>query len=206
MHYLKRYYHLFLPLIILVLLLQNTSCIKEYSIEGMHHDTLPPDTIVTIITPPVTTTPSVINFPQCSFCDSTDEITTGRWGFKVGNTYLCGSDDNSGFIGGPSKTAFTFFGPSACSADTGIVVSVYLPVALDQDRSNLTTNEAAFYYYHHNAPKDILISLHPSVFSVTVQSFINATGIVTGTFNGIAFTADGDTVHITEGRFKAKLH
>jgi hypothetical protein len=189
-----------------MLLLQNTSCIKEYSIEGMRHDTLSSDTLGTILTPPVTTDSSAITFPQCNLCNPSEELSTGHWSFKIGNTFLCGSYTNSGFIGGPSKTAFTFFGPSACSVDTGIVVSVYLPVALDQDQYNIVTNATAFYYYHHTAAKDILISQPPSIFSVTVLSFINATGIVTGTFDGIVFTANGDTVHIANGKFKASLY
>ena len=103
-------------------------------------------------------------------------------------------------------TDFTFFGPSACSVDTGIVVSVYLPVALDRDQFNLTTQQTAFYYYDHNAAADILDSRPTSVFSVTVQSFIYSTGIVTGTFGGTVFKANGDSAIITEGRFIAPLH
>jgi hypothetical protein len=101
---------------------------------------------------------------------------------------------------------FTFFGPSACSVDTGIVVSVYLPVPLDQDRYGLSTDETAFYYYDHNSPNDILDSRHTATFTVVVQSFIYNTGIATGTFNGSVYTVNGDIVQITDGQFKASLH
>jgi hypothetical protein len=200
MKYLRRYYF-FCIFTFLILLLQNIGCIKEYSFEGGNLDSIPTDTLDTVISQP----PTII-FPQCVSCNASNELAIGEWSFKTGGSYLCGSFTNSGFFGGNSKTDFTFFGPSACSVDTGIVVSVYLPIPLDQDRFNLTTDQTAFYYYDHNAPKDILISRPTSVFSVTVQSFIYATGLATGIFSGTAFTANGDTVYITDGRFKAPLH
>ncbi len=200
MKHLKRYYFFFFLFTFTILLLQNTGCSKEYSFEGANRDTIPTDTLDTVVSPPP------ITFPQCTLCNASGEFSTGHWSFKTGNSYLCGSFTNSGFFGGNSKTAFTFFGPSACSVDTGLVVSVYLPLPLDQDRYNLNTSKASFFYYDHNAPKDILISRSTSVFSVTVQNFIYATGIATGTFGGTVFTANGDTVYITDGRFKAPLY
>ncbi len=204
MTYLKRYYLFFFFFAFVILLLQNSSCKKEYSFEGLLNDTMPvnmpADTLDTITSPPA------IIFSQCDFCNATDEILLGHWGFKAGNAYLCGSFSNSGFFSGQSKTSFTFFGPSACSDDTGLVVSVYLPIPLDRDRNDLSTNQTAFYYYDHNSTNDILASRPTSVFSVTVQSFNYATGIATGTFDGIVFTATGDSIRITDGRFKALLH
>jgi len=163
-------------------------------------DTIHNDTLDTIKAPPA------IIFPQCASCKDSSQIALGHWSFKVGDTTLCGSFTNSGFFSGNSKTSFTFFGPSACSVDTGIVVSVYLSVPLNQDRYGLTTDTTAFYYYDHNSPDDILASRHTAVFTVNVQSFINATGIVTGTFSGDVYTAKGDIVHVTDGQYKASLH
>ena len=185
--------------------MQNSGCIKEYSFEGAPPYTVPPDTLKTDTSDTAIYQPVII-FPQCVFCNASDVIDTGQWSFKTAGSYLCGSFTNSGFFSGNSKTAFTFFGPSACSIDTGIVVSVYLSVPLDQDRYNLSTNQTAFYYYDHNSPTDILASHTPSLFSVTVQSFIYATSIATGTFSGTVFTATGDSVYISTGRFKAVLH
>lgn len=206
MSYLKKYYYFVFLLALPMLLLQHTGCVKEYSFEGGSIDTIPlgdtiPDdtTDTVIITPPVT-------LPQCSLCNPADEIATGQWSFKTGNSYACGSFTDAGFIGGNSKTDFTFFGPSACSVDTGIVVSVYLPVPLDQDRFELSTSNTAFFYYDHYGTKDIFTSWQTIPFTVTLTSFIYSTGIVTGTFGGTVFTANGDTAFITEGRFKAKLH
>ncbi len=200
MKHVKRYYAVFLFFLLPILLLQNTRCVKEYSFEGAKADTLSTGSIDTVISQ--TPTP----YLQCSLCNPSDPIVLGHWSFKTGNAYQCGTFTNSGFFNGQSKTDFTFFGPSACSVDTGIVVSVYLPVALDRDQFNLTTQQTAFYYYDHQATADIYDSRPTSVFSVTVQSFIYATGIVTGTFNGTVFTATGDSATITEGRFIAPLH
>ena len=196
----KRYYAIFLFLLLPILLLQNTRCAKEYSFEGARVDTLSTsggDTVISQIPTP---------FLHCNACDPADPIILGHWSFKTGNVYQCGTFTNSGFFSGFEKTNFTFFGPSACSVDTGIVVSVYLPVALDRDQYNLTTEQAAFYYYDHNATQDILQSRHTAIFSVTVKSFIYSTGIATGTFGGTVYKASGDTAIVTDGRFVAQLH
>jgi hypothetical protein len=105
----------------------------------------------------------------------------------------------------PSKKAFTFFGPSACSIDTGLVMTVYLPVPLTADRFNITTNDVAFYYYDHFGPRDMFISFHTAPFYLTVESFTLATGIATGTFGGIVYRVNNDTAFIREGHFKIKL-
>ena len=64
---------------------------------------------------------------------------------------MCGTFSNSGFFADAEKS-FTFFGPSACSEDTGMVVSAHLPVALDQDQYNITVTRTAFHYYDHALP------------------------------------------------------
>jgi hypothetical protein len=199
MHRVKPYYFFFLLLALPILFLQNTGCEKEYSFEGIDTARIQPDTIS--IQPPVV----VSTFPQCQSCQASEELLTGTWNFETGNAYLCGTFTNSGFIGGYSKTDFTFFGPSACSVDTGIVVSVYLPVPLDQDRFNISSSSSAFYYYDNHAPKDIFDSSPLTGFTVTVQSFILSTRIATGIFSGTAYKPNGDTVNIINGKFKAEL-
>jgi hypothetical protein len=195
----KLYYFLAVFFILPLFLVQNAGCYKEYSFEGADTTGIVRDSMSPA---PVTL---VKEFPDCSLCDINANLSVGNWNFKTGNSFLCGGVTNSGFIGGFSKTDFTLFGPSACSVDTGLVISAYLPVPLDQDRANLTTDRAAFYYYDHHAPKDILASLPPAPFSVTIQSFIYATGIVTGTFQGTVYKANGDTAIITDGKFEVNL-
>ncbi len=188
------------------MLQQNTGCVKEYSFEGANTDTTAVDTTTSTDSTDTTTATTTIILPQCAFCNSVKPVSQGEWNFKTGDAFLCGTFTNSGFFAGDKKTAFTFFGPSACSVDTGIVVSVYLPVPLDQDRYNITASGTAFYYYDHNSVNNILESNSTSSFTVTVQSFIYATGIVTGTFSGGAYTPDGKLVYVSDGHFIAPLH
>lgn len=143
------------------------------------------------------------SFSTCSFCKASDDLLLSKWNFKTGNNFVCGSVTNAGIIGGGQ--GFTFFGPSACSIDTGVVVSVYFIPVFDHDMYDVTFNEVAFYYYDHNASKDIFISLHEKPFSLTIQSFISSTRIMTGTFSGIVFKPNGDTAVISDGKFKIKL-
>jgi hypothetical protein len=195
----KQYHLLALAFFLPILMLQNTGCYKEYSFEGSDTARIVRDTAAPA---PVAV---VKEFSTCSLCNPLNDLSPGQWNFVTGNSFLCGGVTNSGFIGGYSKEDFTLFGPSACSVDTGLVISAYLSVPLDQDRFNLTTSQTAFYYYDHHAVKDIFISLPAAPFSVTVVSFIYATGIATGTFNGTVFKANGDTAIITDGKFKVKL-
>ena len=84
-------------------------------------------------------------------------------------------------------------------------MTVYFPVPLTRDRSNITTNRVAFYYYDHHASKDIFIALSTAPFYLTLNSFTYATGIATGTFGGIVYRANGDTALIRDGNFSIKL-
>ncbi len=103
------------------------------------------------------------------------------------------------------KNGYTFFGPSACSIDTDLVISAYFPVTLDAGRFNITATNTAFYYYDHNAPEDIMDSRPGEAFSVTIGSFIYATGIATGTFSGTVFKANGDSVFVHDGKYKVYI-
>lgn len=197
----KLYYFLAVFLVLPMLLLQNTGCEKDYSYEG--GDTL---TIIrNPVIPPDSLPGTIKEFPDCSLCNAANDLSIGTWSFKTGNSYLCGETTNSGLFGGYTKMDITFFGPSACSGDTGIVISVFLPVPLDQDRFNITASYAAFYYYDHHAPKDIFDSQSEKPFTVTLQSFKISTGIAIGTFSGTVFKANGDTAFIADGRYKVMI-
>jgi len=138
-------------------------------------------------------------------CNPADELQLSRWNFKTGNSYVCGIVDNAGAGVDPERQAFTLFGPSACSIDTGLVMTVYVPVPLDRDRANLTTYKVAFYYYDHFGPADIFISRPTAPFYVTLKSFSYSTGLATGIFGGTVYRVNGDTASIRDGNFKIKL-
>ncbi|MEP7228736.1 MAG: hypothetical protein ABI691_00710 [Ginsengibacter sp.] len=180
------------------LLLQNTGCQKEYSCESCDSTIILIDSL--ILPPP----PLVIyDFPQCDLCKPGDGITLSHWNFKSGNSFFCGLIGDAGLS--PDKTAFTFFGPSACSIDTGLVMTIYLPIAFDTDKYNVTTTKIAFFYYDHFGPRDIFLSLPEKLFTVNIVSYIKSTGIVTGTFRGIVFKPNGDTTFVDQGNFIVNL-
>jgi hypothetical protein len=200
MKHLRQYYFFVLLFCLPMLMLQTTGCYKDYSIESIDTARVLRDSLAPSPGPVVTK-----EFPACSFCHPVAAIGVGHWSFNTGYSFLCGGVTNSGYFGGYSKADFTFFGPSACSIDTGLVISVYLTLPLDKDQFNVTTFQTAFYYYDHHATKDIFISMPTQPFSVTVQSFYVATRIVTGTFSGTVYKADGDTAVITNGKFQVTL-
>ena len=193
---LKQYYFLILLFCLQILLLQTTGCQKEYSYEGGDSTAMRIDSV---IPPPV----PVNGFPACSLCRVNDDLSLSKWNFKTGNSYVCGVIDNAGID--HEKKAFTLFGPSACSIDTGLVMTIYLQPTLDHNLFNITSIKTSFFYYDRNATKDIFISLPTEPFSVYIESFIYATGIITGTFNGTVFKPNGVTAYISEGKFEAKL-
>lgn len=195
----KQYASIISFLILQIFLLLTNGCKKEYSCEGC----LSTNTIDSIPLPPTPPLPG--DFPQCSLCHPRDELQLSTWNFKTGNSFLCGVVNPAGAGIFPDKKSFTFFGPSACSTDTGLVMTVYLPITLDRDRSDVTTNIVALYYYDHHAPKDIFIALSTAPFFLTLKSFTYSTGIATGTFGGVVYRANGDTALIRDGNFKIKL-
>ena len=189
----RKLYQPWLCFIVLQILLLQTGCTKEYSYEGG----------VQIIRIDSSFTPPVSVFPTCSACNASAELALGNWNFKTGRSFVCGVVTNAGFIG--QRQTFTFFGPSDCSLDTGLVMTVYLPLVFDEDKFNITTNSAAFFYYDRTAAHDIFISQPAAPFSLTVDSFIYDTGIAIGTFSGTVFKPNGDQAYISDGKFKIKL-
>jgi hypothetical protein len=182
--------------ILFLLTLLMNGCDKEYSYEGGEIN-VRVDTV---------RGPVVINAdPVCPSCVSNTSVDLSEWSFKCGNWLLCGEADTA--IISPERTAFTFFGPSACSADTGMIISVYLEPAqrLDRDRNNITTNRNAFYCYDNVTPSYIFSSQSNVPFQVTIESYVHVTRIATGTFQGNVKLANGGSANISSGKFKLKL-
>jgi len=176
-----------------VVIIYMTGCQKEYSFEG---SLVPvPDTL------PVTT---ATDFPSCSSCINNDTLALWSWKFKLNKAILCGHSDTA--IINIERSSFTFFGPSSCSIDSGLVITVYLnPWVLDADRSNINAGMVAFYYYDHVGSNYILMSQPNTAFTLTIENYNNQTGITVGKFSGYAFMANGNIATESEGRFKVKL-
>jgi hypothetical protein len=170
------------------------SCTKEYSFERK------PDLI--FVTDTIT---KVNNIPTCLLCIGANNTVMKKWSFKQKNSIQCGEIDTA--IITPNRNAFTFFGPSSCSSDTGLVITAYLdPIKLDKDVFNFTTNHVAFYYYDHVKPSYIFMVRPPLSFSLTIESYIHQTGIIKGSFSGSAFKDDNSLGLLESGKFSLQLY
>lgn len=172
-------------------------CAKEYSFEG---GAMPPPRD-TIINPPPPPPPAV---PVCAACNSNQGSSLPQWKFKAGNWVVCGNADTAIALG--NRTTFTFFGSSACSVDTGMVITVYLNGdTLNRDLQNIQAGSAAFYCYDRVTPSYIFMSQGSITFSVTIDRYTHSTGIVTGTFRGNVLRPSGAAASIDSGRYTVKL-
>ncbi len=176
-----------------LLILLNQSCAKEYSHEGG-----PTNIRVDTITVPV-----VVD-PICPACINNNSPALSEWSFKSGNWKLCGIIDTA--IVDPTRTAFTFFGPTSCSIDTGMVITIYLNNdTLNRDKQNLRIDRAGFYSYDRVTPSYIFMKQNSQTFSVTIDNYHHATKIATGTFSGTVSRANGAGASISSGKFQVKL-
>jgi hypothetical protein len=179
------------PLLLLILI---SGCEKEYSYEGG-------DVVIIIDTVPI---PIPGNGAWiCPACIGQDTAIESRWSFHNDSILICGIIDTA--IVNPERTAFTFFGPSSCSIDTGMVISVFLDIELNKDQYNLTSEYGAFFYYDNVGQTDIYISHRDSPFIVTIESYIHQTRTATGSFKGPVYRTDGAGSYISSGKFKVKL-
>lgn len=189
---------LFIGFLILFALTFHPGCVKEYSFEGADV----PDTLSD--TSHVDTIPaSKVFFPPCNLCNPNEEISLGKWSFRYDTFYLCGNITKAVIT--PDKTAFTFFGPSACSLDTGIVLTINVGDTLNRDRTDLRARITIFEYYDNVSQKDIFISDVPRSFSLVIDQYDHQTGIATGRFFGNATAKDHSQAKIYDGNYVIQL-
>jgi hypothetical protein len=177
----------------MLLLILISGCEREYSYEGGDPVVIDP------IPVPIPDQPAWM----CASCINQDRFTESKWSFFNDNKIICGISDTARV--NAERTFFTFFGPSACSIDTGMVIGVYLNEVLDKDQYNIISRYASFYHYDNVGQTDIHISRVGFPFTVRIESYIHQTRTATGTFNGPVFTANGDSSYINFGKFKVKL-
>jgi hypothetical protein len=115
MHFLKKLNFFLFFFCAVALVFKSTGCAKEYSFEGMAVDSAlvtVPDTIV-----------SAPFIPSCVACQSINMLPDSTWIFQVDGSVLCGTAEKA--LIAIERTAFTFFGPSSCSPDSGFIISVF---------------------------------------------------------------------------------
>ena len=192
-----------LALIIIVLLLYGTACTKEYSYERRETQQDTTGASDTTLVHDTTGRPPV-SFLFCSACYSMAPIANAQWNFNNNGSFLCGNLTNA--IMNSEKNAFTFFGPSACSSDTGLIITAYFEAeAFVTDAFNKTTNRVHFEYYDNTIESDLLESNMTYQFSLTIDSFLYQTRVAKGRFSGFVVTRDGKITYINDGKFNLKF-
>ncbi len=179
-----------IPVVFITLI--YSSCAKEYSYEAS------PIIIDT------TTVPIIIQPYICPACIGNENFQENKWSFKDNSLLRCGIIDTA--IANPTRTGFTFYGPSACSIDTGIVMTILLDtLRLNRDISNITYSRSAFYYYDNVGHTYIYMNRQQSPFTVTIESYTHADRMVTGSFSGFGYRETTGGASINSGKFKVKL-
>jgi hypothetical protein len=163
---------------LLMLYFNLLGCKKDYSFEG----------ILTAAPLPLPVPDSSfvkpLNFPQCRACLNITDQDTPSWRFSYKNSVLCGPITNAVIT--PERNGFTFFGPSECSRDTGLIITVFLNGAvLNRDQINITTHNVSMEYYDNTSGIDILVGERNSI-SLTITQYIDSTKTAKGFFTGTA--------------------
>ena len=180
-------------IIVLVITILLVCCRKEYSYEGGSSPVVVVDSGTTNIPKPYI----------CPSCTGADQFIEGKWSFYHGNNFYCGFIDTA--IAAPARNGFTFFGPSSCSVDSGLVLTINTePAFLNQDVSNSTTTRVGMYYYDNVGQTYPFITQSGMLFSVTIESYIYQTKMMTGTFSGIVKMPNGGQTSL-QGKFKVKV-
>ncbi len=171
------------------------SCSKEYS--GVAINT----TVVndTIFNPAPAIKPYV-----CPACIGNENFQENKWSFRDNTLLRCGIIDTA--IVNPERTGFTFYGPSSCSKDTGIIMTVLLDTLhLNRDISNVTYSRSAFYYYDNVGHTYIYMNRQQIPFSLTIETYTHNDRMITGSFSGFGYRENGSSGSINSGKFKVKL-
>lgn len=169
------------------------SCKKDYSYEGGNPPVVPPPPV------PVPAPPGVAKYPYCASCAGKDGMVMGRWSFKVDTTLFCGRITDA--VVSPEKTGFTFFGPSECSEDTGLIMTAFLPVPLTVNRTNVVTQRAALQYYDRTTFIDVFAARTASGMTLNLDSYEHTARTASGRFSGYVYTKGGELVQVKEGKF-----
>ena len=180
--------HIFLVSLLVFLI---TNCKKEYSYEGGVNPIIS-DSVINVIQQPYI----------CQSCIGADDCIEGKWSFYNGGVFYCGIIDTA--IATPARNGFTFFGPS-CSPDSGLVMTINIePTILNQDVFYSTTIKVGMYYYDNVGQTYPFMTRSGFNFTLTIDSYIHQTRVMTGNFSGFVFRRSGQQTSLS-GKFKLKI-
>jgi hypothetical protein len=189
--------HTFIPGILILLAMLVSGCAREYSFEGAD----PPPQQDT------TSTPGGLPGPQpiiCPSCTGNETYQENRWSLSIGSNNFCGIIDTT--IALPARTGFTFYGPSACSNDSGMVITIYLNGdTLNHNLQSLNLYRNGFYYYDNLTPSYLVITQPGQPFTVFIESYDHSTRLIKGSFYGFAGTSSGGSAPVSNGKFLTKI-
>jgi hypothetical protein len=139
---------------------------------------------------------------RCAFCKHATSITVNQWNFRYDTSFLCGTASNA--IMDSEKNAFTFFGPSACTPGTGLIMTAFFSAeTFDGDRAGITTNRVTLQYYDNTGPGNIFQSGADTRLVLTINQYEQQSRHAIGQFSSTALTAGGNVVAINAGNFKS---
>lgn len=176
-----------------------SSCQKEYYKAGSIQSSIPSDSGAVQDSNQIADT--VLS--TCESCNNADSTGGFKWGFTIGSSRLCGNVTNG--VLSPDGDAMTFFGPSLCSIDSGLIITAFFDKILREDRYNIIASRAYLQYYDNVNISDVLQSKPADIFSLTIDNYTHQTGIATGTFNGAVRNKNGNIVIVEDGRFIVKF-
>lgn len=197
MKFYKSYIIIALTFCVCAITLCMSSCKKEYSFEGsaLNSDTtLLRDTSII-----VDTSISTIKLVSCKSCSTIDTAAGSFWSFELGKTKLCGGITRT--VISPDSLGMTFFGPSLCSRDSGLIITAFfLENAFNKNQTNIVASRASLQYYDNITPSDVLVSKRPNVFTLTILNYTQTKGF-SGVFNGWVIDGLGKLAKVDNGKF-----
>ncbi|HMP91237.1 MAG TPA: hypothetical protein PKD90_00055 [Phnomibacter sp.] len=181
-----------------LLLILLPSCAKEYSYQAGTTVAPWPDTAFGTVS-------QKIKIPACSRCDSLMATTPFFWQFTLAGSRLCGPVTKG--LMSTTRTGFTFFGPSACSPDSGLIIEAFFdPVQFTSNQANLATRASNLFYYDNLTNGFAVRSQLPYTLTLFMDSYQHDSRIGEGRFTGILFNTKGDTASIQHGYFKVPFN
>jgi len=179
------------------LLLNIQGCRKEYSYERQPIDTTgtEPDSTDTI--------PNDVVYSQCPLCEKDPGYAMGKWSFMIDTFTFCGIVTGEVML--DERTAFTFFGPSACSTDSGLIITCYMNEPFAEEAEYVSVDVITLRYYNHRGTKDMLQADASLGFALVIQSYSKTTGIMRGIFSGNVLTDRNTLEHISNGKFEIQF-